>query len=237
VSPARDELVARVTRNLAVVRERIAATGRDPAGVRIVAVTKTFGPEAAIAALAAGLCDVGENYADELVASYNALHVDTLQDDAVHDGALVWHFLGRLQRNKLARLAPRVAVYQTVSSAGEADAIASRAPGARCYVQVDVAGVPGRNGCRPDEVHAVASAALDAGLELEGLMCVASNDPSLADAQFAALRRAADDEGLTGCSMGMSGDFEAACARGATMIRLGTALFGPRPSRASPVVA
>ena len=227
MTEARDDLVARVTRNLAEVTERIVSTGRDPAEVRIVAVTKTFGPDAAAAALAAGLTDVAENYADELVATHDALGA----------APLTWHFVGRLQRNKLARLASRVDVYQTVASGTDAQGIASRAPSARCYVQVDVAREPGRNGCRLDEVPGVVAAARDAGLRVEGLMCVASADPTLAEGQFTALRRAADTEALQGCSMGMSGDFEAACACGTTMVRLGTALFGSRASRRSPAVA
>jgi len=227
VTRARDELVARVTRNLAAVRERIAATGKDPSEVTVVAVTKTFGPDAALAALAAGLVDVGESYAAELVATH----------DAVGPSPLTWHFLGALQRNKLARLAPRVDVYQGVASPREADAVAARAAGARCFVQVDVAGLPGRNGCAPAATASVVAAARDAGLAVEGLMCVASEDPVRAAAEFGALRHAADALGLEGCSMGMSGDYEAACARGATMLRLGTALFGRRPSRPGPVVA
>jgi len=220
VTEARDELVARVTRNLEGVRERIAAVGADPTRITIVAVTKTFGPEAAAAALAAGIGDVAENYADELVAKH----------DALGEAALRWHYLGRLQRNKLARLAPRVAVYQTVSSAAEAAALAARAPAARCYLQVDVTGLPGRLGCRPQDAPAIAAAAGDAGLALEGLMCVADPDPRLAEGQFSSLRDLADALGLAGCSMGMSGDFEAACRAGATMLRLGTVLFGDRAS-------
>ena len=217
---ARDELVALDRTNLADVTDRVARAGRDPATVRVVAVTKTFGPEAVAAAMAAGITDVAENYAAELVEKHDAL-----------DGAgCSWHFLGRLQRNKLAKLAPRVSVYQSVEDPAAPAAIAARAPGARCYVQVDVAGLPGRAGCRPAGAAEVVAAARDAGLGVEGLMCVASPDPDLAFGEFAGLRRLADELGLEGCSMGMSGDFEAACRAGSTMLRLGTILFGQRPS-------
>lgn len=220
MSLARDEPVARVTANLAQVRERIAATGRDPAAVTVLAVCKSFGPEAPAAAAAAGLLDVGENYAGELVAHH----------DALTGTRLTWHYLGALQRNKLARLASRVAVFQSIASARDAELVARHAPGARAYVQVDVTGLPGRAGCRMRDAREVVAATREAGLACEGLMCVASPEPGAAAAQFAALRRAADDLSLEGCSMGMSGDFEAACRAGATLVRLGTALLGPRPS-------
>jgi uncharacterized pyridoxal phosphate-containing UPF0001 family protein len=221
VSDARDELVARVSRNLELLEERIALAGRDPATVAVVAVTKTFGPDAALAAAAAGIGDVGENYADELVRTH----------DAAQGAALTWHFLGALQRNKLAKLAGRVDVYQTIASAREAEALAARAPGARAYVQVDVAGLPGRNGCGLDDVPGIVAASRAAGLTVEGLMCVGSPDPSIVEGEFGALRRAADAVGLEGCSMGMSGDLEAACRQGSTMLRVGTALFGERRRR------
>jgi pyridoxal phosphate enzyme (YggS family) len=225
VTEARDELVARVGANLAAVRDRIAAVGADPAAVRIVAVTKSFGPPAVLAAAAVGLVDVAESYAQELVATHDAVSVE-----------LAWHFLGALQRNKLAKLAPRVDVYQSVSSVDDAERLARRAPAARCYVEVDVTGEVGRAGCARGAEAGVAAAARDHGLAVEGLMCIASEDPRRAAEQFEWLRAAADRRGLEGCSMGMSGDFELACARGSTMVRLGTSLFGRRPSnRPEPV--
>ncbi len=225
MTPARDDLVARVLRSLEDVQHRIAATGRDPTTVAVVAVTKGFGPDGAAAAAAAGMRDVAENYADELVAAY-----DALAGAGAPRVRVTWHFLGALQRNKLARLAPRVDCYQSLTSVREAAALGSRGPGARCFVQVDVSGEPGRAGCHPGEEATVVAAALDAGLVVEGLMCVASEDPRAAADQFASLRRRADALGLEGCSMGMSGDFEAACRAGSTMVRLGTALLGPRPA-------
>jgi uncharacterized pyridoxal phosphate-containing UPF0001 family protein len=171
-----------------------------------------------LAAAAAGLHDVAESYAQELVATHDAV-----------DAELTWHFLGALQGNKLGKLASRVDVYQSVSGERDARRLARRAGAARCYVEVDVTGEPGRPGCRRDEVPDVLAAARDAGLVVEGLMCVASVDPTLAAGQFDWLRGAAERCGLEGLSMGMTGDFELACARGATMVRLGTGLFGPRP--------
>ncbi len=221
MTDARDGLVARVSANLAAVRSRIADAGVDPAAVSVVAVTKTFGEAAVRAAAEAGLSDVAESYANELVATHDAAGLDGLT-------GLTWHYLGALQRNKLSRLAPRVDVYQAVTSARDAVALAGRAPGARCYLEVNVAQDPGRPGCAPGELDAVLLAARSAGLAVEGLMCVASPDRDRAKGQFAALRRLADDRGLAGCSMGMSGDYDLACAAGSTMVRLGTALFGER---------
>ncbi len=227
MTSARDELVARVSANLDAIRDRIVTTGRDPSSVSVVAVTKSFGPPAAIAAYEAGLTELAENYADELVASH----------DALGDAPVRWHYLGALQRNKLARLVPRVAVYESVTSRRDVDVLTARVTKASCFVQVDVTGEPGRAGCRPELAGVVVAAARDAGLAVEGLMCVASRDPGLATSQFAGLRRLADGLELAGCSMGMSGDYEAACRQGATVLRLGTALFGDRPRRPSSHVA
>jgi PLP dependent protein len=226
VSEARGELVARVAGNLAAVRARIAAVRTDPGSVSVVAVTKTFGPPAVEAAIAAGLTDVAESYAKELVATRNAVTTP-----------VTWHYLGALQGNKLGALVTRVDVFQSVASATDAERLGHRAAGARCYVQVDVTGDPGRLGCRRADLDGVVGAARDAGLRVEGLMCVASPDPVRATEEFGWLRGAADRSGLEGCSMGMSGDFELACALGSTMVRLGTILFGDRPKEGSEPVA
>jgi uncharacterized pyridoxal phosphate-containing UPF0001 family protein len=228
VTGARDDLVARVTRNLDAVRERIARADRDPDTVDVLAVVKGHGHDVVLAAVGAGLSHLGENFADELVAHHDALaHHDVLARDDVE-----WHYLGALQRNKLGRLAGRVAVYETLADSLDAERAAERAAAARCYVQVDVAGTPGRAGCRPGTEGAVVAAARDHGLDVLGLMCVASPDPTLAAAEFGWLRGAADALGLHGCSMGMSDDLELACRAGATQVRLGTALFGDRPTQA-----
>jgi uncharacterized pyridoxal phosphate-containing UPF0001 family protein len=227
LSDARDELVARVERNHAEVRDRIRSAGRDPDEVGIVAVVKGHGDDVVAAAIAAGLTELGDNYANELVAHH----------DATTGEAVAWHFLGALQRNKLARLATRVDVYESVASSDDAAAVARRAEGARCYVQVEVTGLPGRAGCPLEVAPEVVASARAAGLSVLGLMCVASPEPDRAESEFRAVRLAADALGLAGCSMGMSGDLEAACRAGTTALRLGTALFGPRPPRGHPGLA
>jgi hypothetical protein len=212
-----------VIANLAAVRRRIAAAGRDPASVRIVAVTKGFPVAAANAAIAAGLVDLGENYADELVAKARELG----------DAAVRWHFQGALQTNKINRLAPHVACWQSLDSEHRLRALAARVPGASVLVQVDLSGSAGRGGCRVADVARLVAAGTALGLRVDGLMCVAplGTDPAAAFAEVAGL---ADDLGLRERSMGMSDDFEAAVRCGATMIRLGSVLFGPRPRGPAP---
>ncbi len=212
-----------VRERLAAVRQRIAAAGGDPGAVEVVAVTKGFGPEAAVAALGAGLTEIGENYAASLLEKAPVLEALGLE---AH-----WHFLGRIQRNKVGRLAPVVSCFETVSREAEARAIAARAPRPpTAFIEVNVAGDPERPGCRPEEVPALAEAVRATGLALRGLMAVAPNpsSPATAEAAFSAVARLADELGLRERSMGMTGDLEAAVRAGTTMVRVGTALFGPR---------
>ena len=201
------------------VRDRIAAAGGDPETVAVLAVTKGFGADAVTAALAAGLGAVGENYATELIDKFAAL-----------DGAgASWHFLGAVQRNKVARLAPLVDCFQAVARLEEGAAIARHRPGAGVLVQVAARDDPGRNGVLPDSVPALVAALVDLGLDVRGLMVVAPPEPGAARAAFGELRRLADALSLPERSMGMTGDLEAAVAEGSTMVRIGRALFGDRP--------
>ncbi len=204
-----------VAARLAEVRRRIEVAGGDPERVRIVAVTKGFGPEAVEAALAAGLEDVGENYAQELVTKAPRVA-----------GTPRWHFLGAVQRNKVPALAPLVACWQSVARAVEGEAIARRRPGALVLVEVELTGRPGRNGCRLDAVPALVADLVADGLDVRGLMTVAPQED--AQATFRAVRELADRLGLPERSMGMTGDLEAAVAEGSTMVRVGRALFGER---------
>ena len=206
------------------VRDRIAAAGGDPDAVALLAVTKGFGPEVAIAAAEAGLVDLGENYAQELVAKAPTVA------EAGH--AVRWHAIGRLQRNKVRQLAGVVHLWQSVDRASLGAEIAKRAPGARVLVQVNVSDEPQKGGCPPDEAPELVRALADAGLVVEGLMTVGrTGPPDEARAGFTLLSRLADRLDLPVRSMGMSGDLEAAVAEGSTMVRVGSALFGPRPVR------
>jgi uncharacterized pyridoxal phosphate-containing UPF0001 family protein len=206
------------------VLHRIEAVTVDPSSVRIVAVTKGFPAEAVTAALAAGLADIGENYADELVGKARE----------VGAGA-VWHYLGAVQRNKVARLAPLVTWWQAVSRVEEGAAIARRAPGATVLVQVDVAGIAGRGGCAPDRVGDLVGALREEDLDVAGLMAVGPpGPPEESRSGFTLVSRLADGLSLPVRSMGMSDDLEVAVSEGSTMVRLGRALFGPRAPKGEP---
>ena len=208
---------ADVAERLAIVRRRISEAGGDPGAVRVIAVTKGFGPDAVAAARAAGLTDMGENYASELRAK------------APGPAGTSWHFLGTVQRNKVRELAPLVDVWQGVARLAEGERIAHYAPGARVLVQVDSSGQLGRNGCRPGEVATLTGALSTLALRVEGLMTVAPRGELEAASAFRLVATLADDLGLPERSMGMSDDLEAAVAAGATMVRVGRALFGDRP--------
>jgi pyridoxal phosphate enzyme (YggS family) len=226
-------LTDQIAAHTAAARDRIVRAGGDLKTVKIVAVTKGFGPEHLAAAYAAGLRDFGENYADELLSKWGTV-----------GRSATWHFLGAVQRNKVGRLAPYVDCWQAVSRPVEGAAILRRraevldeATGealepARLFVEVETTGLHGRGGCPPDHVPGVVSALRDLGCRVEGLMTVApAGDPGLARSAFDTVARLRDDLGLKELSMGMSEDLEQAVAAGATMVRLGTALFGPRPQR------
>jgi PLP dependent protein len=188
----------------------------------VVAVTKGFGPAHARAAVAAGLGDLGENYAQELTAKAPALAVAGIRAR--------WHFLGAVQRNKVPALAPLVSCWQSVSRREEGVAIARRRPNASVLVEVDASGAPGRNGCAPEAVADLVSSLGADGLDVRGLMVVAPLDAPARPA-FRTVRDLADRLGLAERSMGMSDDLEDAVKEGSTMVRVGRALFGERPAR------
>lgn len=213
-----------VARNLAEVRARIDAVagGRE---VGIVAVTKGFDVSAPRAALAAGLTVLGENYAQELVAKDADL-------DPAERTVLAWHFIGRLQRNKVRMLAPHVSVWQSVDRIELLDEIAKRAPGATVFLQVDLSDEPQKGGAPLGEVAAMVDHGGALGLDVRGLMGVApAGPPEGARPGFRALVELADRLGLPERSIGMSHDLEIAVEEGATLVRVGTALFGGRPPR------
>ena len=216
---------------VADIRQRIEAAARRGGHgqqVRIVAVTKTFGPEAAIAAHDVGLGDVGENKVQEAVAKMDAV-----------DRALRWHLIGHLQRNK-AKFAARFSLVHGVDSARLADALdeVGRRNGAPIpvLVQVNVSGEETKGGYAPSGMGAEAERLRTlTGLRVQGVMTMAplDADERTLRSTFAGardVRRALADAGhpATELSMGMSQDFEIAVEEGATMVRLGTVLFGAR---------
>lgn len=215
------------------VRDRIAAAaarGGHGQAVEIVAVTKTFGPEAVTAAWEAGLRHVGENKVQEALAKMEHVSVP-----------VVWHLIGHLQRNKVKHL-DRFALLHALDSRRLADAIASRAEetGRRYAVllQVNAAGEATKGGYVPADVAAEARRLVGLeGLEVRGAMTMAPFDApeAVLRASFRGCREARlrlQDAGHPAreLSMGMSGDYEVAVEEGATMVRLGTLLFGARGS-------
>lgn len=207
-----------VAERLALVQSRITdAGGQD---VTVLAVTKGFGSDAVSAARAAGLEDLGENYAQELLAKAE-----------VANPTPRWHAIGRLQRNKVRLLSPHVWCWQSVDRPELAAEIARRAPGARVLVQVAAWDEQQKGGAPLTGVPALVESCRTGGLDVAGLMAVAPfGGGAVAARGFAAVRALADRLELRECSMGMSDDIAEAVAEGSTMVRVGRGLFGPRSS-------
>ena len=210
-----------VADRLVAIRRRIEATGRDPEGVAIVAVTKGRGIEACREALACGLTVLGENRVQEALPKIDAL------PDAE------WHLIGHLQQNKVRLAAGRFRMIQSVDSLDLARAIVKRTPSQEMLLEVNVSREPQKHGVDPERAVEVASEVAALG-NLRGFMGMgpAAGDPRPA---FTELRLLLDQarqhvgRPFPVLSMGMSGDFEAALDAGSTMLRLGRALFGNNP--------
>ncbi|HEX5366016.1 MAG TPA: YggS family pyridoxal phosphate enzyme [Acidimicrobiales bacterium] len=220
---------------LDALRRRIAGAAPDPSAVRLVAVTKGFGIATVREALGAGLVDLGESYVQELVGK--AIQVEAERDEAERAGRPVagplprWHAVGRLQRNKVRRAAPFVALWHSVDRLSLGVEIARRAPGAAVLVQVS-SGEPQKGGCEPAMAPGLVGGLRDLGLDVRGIMVVAPyGPPELGRPAFRAAHDLRDRLGLTELSMGMTDDLEVALQEGATLVRVGRGLFGPRPSQ------
>ena len=218
-----------IAARLLEVEERIAAaalrSGRQPGDVRLVGVSKGFGAEVVAEAVRSGLRRLGENRAQELLAKLPEVEAAVRAADGAEPPE--WHFVGRLQRNKVASLAPVVALWHSVDRPELVAAIARHAPGAHVLVQVELAGEPQKGGCRPEQAGALVELAVGSGLAVDGLMTVppAGLDPR---PWFSRLRALASALAVSELSMGMTDDFEIAVEEGATVVRVGRALFGPR---------
>jgi len=213
-----------IATSLAAIERQIADVERGfTHEVRVVAVTKGFGEWAIEAAVSAGCPMIGENYAQELAA----------KRDVIERLAPEVHFIGRLQTNKVRLVADLVDVWASLDRAPLVDEVAKRAPGSRVLIQVDTTGDPAKGGCAVDDVAALVARARDVGLVVAGLMTVGPTGEPAESARmgFRQVRDLVDDLGLDVCSMGMSGDLEVAVQEGSTEVRIGTALFGPRPPR------
>jgi len=206
------------------VRARIAAAaargGRAPDDVTLVAAAKTVEVARVGEVLRAGVADIGENRAQELLAKAPEL--------AATEPAPRWHFIGSLQRNKVKALAPWVTCWHSVDREELGAAIARHAPRAVVLVEVNLADEPRKAGCAPRDAARLVDRLRDLELEVDGLMAVppAGDDPR---PWFRALAELASRLEVRELSMGMSDDYEIAVEEGATFVRVGRALFGPRP--------
>ncbi|MDQ7249096.1 YggS family pyridoxal phosphate-dependent enzyme [Dongia sedimenti] len=223
---------ARIAANLREIRARIAAAAREvdrnPDDVTLVAVAKTHPAEAVAAALAAGQTVFGENRVQEAQAKYPALQ-------RAHP-ALRLHLIGPLQTNKVKDAVALFDAIETVDREKLARALAgemqrqNRRP--QLFVQVNIGEEPQKAGIAPREADAFIALCRDAlGLSVAGLMCIPPADRQPAP-YFALLREIAQRNALAGLSMGMSGDYESAIRLGATLVRVGTAIFGTREAPA-----
>jgi PLP dependent protein len=223
--------------NIRVIRDRIdaacARSGRDPLDVTLLAVSKTF-PAAAVAeALDAGLTDVGENYVQELLTKREALADRTIR----------WHFIGHLQSNKVKYIADGVSLIHAVDNAGLAREIDKRAALAKrildVLIEVNTTGEQSKFGVKPENtVEFVKSLAQFQNIRIAGLMTIGPflPDPEGSRPMFRRLRMLKDEisqfsqnnVAMNHLSMGMTGDFGVAIEEGATIVRIGTAIFGKR---------
>ena len=223
-----------IAQNLETVRNRIVAAsraaGRDPQEVRLLAVSKTFGPEAVAAAHAAGQRAFGENYIQEAVEKIGFLK----------NWGLEWHCIGPIQSNKTRLVAENFAWAHTVDRLKIAQRLSEQRPAGlpplQVCLQLNIDGGANKSGVAPADAWALAQevAALP-GLRLRGLMCIPepASDFKTACAVFAKARDCFDELNTKGLrldtlSMGMTADLEAAIHSGSTLVRVGTAIFGRR---------
>jgi len=233
---ATESWVGTIAENLERLRGAIAAAaraaGRDPGGIRLIAVSKTMPPERIREAQAAGQRLFGENRAQELLA----------KSPALADLDIAWHFIGRLQSNKARAVAAAATLIHSVDRldlAHRLDALWAGGPPRPVLVQVNTSGEASKSGVEPGGLTELLDGI--AGLphlSVEGLMTIGpwTDDRDAVRAAFRSLARALAEQRrhdrprapLSELSMGMSGDFEIAIQEGATLLRIGTALFGAR---------
>jgi pyridoxal phosphate enzyme (YggS family) len=231
-----------IAENLKMVRGRIDAAakraGRDPSSIQLVAVSKTKTAEEIIEAYKAGQRRFGENYAQELREKHE--HLTTGPGSRVPGPDIEWHFIGHLQKNKAKIVAPIASWIESIDSMELAEALDKRAGRQiNCLIEVNLGGEESKTGIEPDRVESLARGMNDfKNLSLKGLMIIPPFSPAPEDSRpyFVKLRellaylneKKTSREPLTELSMGMSHDFEAAIEEGATIVRVGTAIFGER---------
>jgi hypothetical protein len=239
-------LEQQVQANLHRVNERIStaaqAVSRDRRGIALLAVSKTFDADAVLAAARAGQRRFGENYVQEAVDKIAELRRRADAGDAAAAG-LEWHFIGPIQSNKTRQIAEQFDWVESVERLKIAQRLSEQRPAARpelnVLLQVNISGEASKSGATPQDLPALARAvAALPRLRLRGLMAIPEpeDDPERQRAPLARMHRLfeqmkADGLPLDTLSMGMSADLEAAIAEGATLVRIGTAIFGPRAAR------
>ncbi|MBB3119182.1 YggS family pyridoxal phosphate-dependent enzyme [Pseudoduganella violacea] len=232
-----------ITQNLQAVTENIVAAareaGRAPDSVQLLAVSKTFGADAVLQAAQAGQRAFGENYVQEGVDKVAAV-AQALPGLGLAEAALAWHFIGPIQSNKTRPIASHFDWVHTVERAKIAQRLSEQRPPERgplnICLQVNISGEASKSGVAPQEVAALARQVVDLpNLRLRGLMAIPEPEDDFARqrAAFAALRQLfdslrADGLELDTLSMGMSADMRAAIVEGATIVRVGSAIFGAR---------
>ncbi len=237
----KSEIQSKIARSIAKVKQQISAaakdSGRNPNEIRLLAVSKTQPPEAIAAAYSAGLREFGENYAQELrdKAPLVANFLGTSPK---------WHFIGHLQTNKCKYIAPYCRVVHSLDSlalAHELSKLASRySTEFSVLLQINTSGEASKSGCTPKDMPALAELVSKiAGIRIDGLMTIAGldSDHQQTRKEFALLRECRTSlAGIIGkpeqqleLSMGMSHDFPEAIAEGATIVRIGSLIFGARP--------
>jgi pyridoxal phosphate enzyme (YggS family) len=228
-----------IRENLQYINQKIQqacwANGRPADSVKLIAVSKTKSAEQIWQAYQAGQRLFGENYVQELLQKQSHPLLRNLE--------IQWHLIGHLQSNKAKHVAGKVAMIQTIDRFSLAQTLANyAAKRAQCIpilLEINISGEASKHGFKPDEVEGEAKKIFQLpNLALKGIMCIGSSDEQKARDEFKAMKRlfetlkqlAPKPETFTELSMGMSGDFEAAIAEGATMVRIGTAIFGERQS-------
>lgn len=228
-----------IAKNLERVRTRMAEAalrvGREPASISLVAVTKTFPPELVLEAYAAGAEILGENRVQEALKKVPAVR------KALESSGPQWHLIGHLQRNKVRHVFGLFDCIQSVDSLRLAEGLEKRAASGTesmpVYLEVNISGEEAKSGCRPDEAERIVNALENSSrLQLQGLMTMPPFTDRAEESRtwFRMLRELRDrlieagHERVAELSMGMTADFEVAIEEGATIVRVGTAIFGSR---------
>lgn len=211
-----------IASRLAEVQQRIDAARAEDQSVALVSVSKRFSADRAADAVLAGCLDLGENYAQELQAK-----AADLAGRGLHPR---WHMIGPVQRNKVRKIASVVTLWHSVDRPELLSEISKRTERtAGVLLQVNFTGEDTKSGISPDQLDSLLEHGQQLGLDVRGLMAMGPTDSRIDPRPtFAACRAAVDRLGLVECSIGMSADFELAIQEGSTMVRIGSAIFGPR---------